>query len=198
MSPRNEKNSLICADELKQTKANSTKQKCWKRKIFVFSNERKVFDEASTDTTLYCSDAARFMMLESYLWINKWKFFRDLRINFEIKPENSMENKQNLSWICTIFLLPIRQRPHAFHPRTHFANWCLVESKREAETRFNWNSLEAFLRCMCCGLGLSSLSNWLGGKQKLADSPRNSCYRRMNEWRWTHDAYKFILRLSIE
>lgn len=57
MWQRNEKNSLILCrwTEANKSELEATMLKIWK--IFVFSNERKVFDRASTDTTQYCSHA---------------------------------------------------------------------------------------------------------------------------------------------
>ena len=54
-------------------KSELNEAKMLKTEDFCVSNERKVSDEASTDTTFYCSDAARFMMHDEQriIFVNK-------------------------------------------------------------------------------------------------------------------------------
>lgn len=117
------------------------KQNCWKWKIFV-PNERNVLMRRR-QTTRYCSGAGfmRHDEPESYLCINKWKFFARFTQRFaDISRENRRTNKarpsRNFSrpnLAPTTCLMPLI--PNTFRQ--------LMPRKIEtwSKNRFNWNSL---------------------------------------------------------
>lgn len=109
-----------------------------------------------------------------------------LRFAKQPKQNRKIQRKINFRLSSREFLVPNHHQPHASHPKTHFANWCLVKSKRETEETVLieiLSTLVAFLYCMCCWWALFSLSNWIcwAEKQKLAYSPGISSGGWMND-----------------